>query len=61
MLISKLAEFPGHFFVWLASPEAGFLKGKFVWANWDAEELLGRAEEIKSTKLLNLVLEGVSM
>ncbi|KAK5097404.1 hypothetical protein LTR70_007605 [Exophiala xenobiotica] len=26
---------PGHFQVWLASPEAEFLKGKFVWANWD--------------------------
>jgi len=34
--------------VWLASPEAAFLKGKFVWANWDVEELKSQAEEIAS-------------
>ena len=45
--------------MWLASPEATFLKGKFVWANWDAEELLERAEEIKNAKLLSMVLDGV--
>ncbi|EEU34499.1 uncharacterized protein NECHADRAFT_55027 [Fusarium vanettenii 77-13-4] len=39
-------ELPGQFYVWLASPEAKFLKDKFVWANWDAQELLERAEEI---------------
>lgn len=55
------AELPGQFFVWLASSEARFLKGKFVWANWDVEELLERADEIKSTKLLNWVLDGVPM
>lgn len=55
----RAADLPGHFFVWLASPEATFLKGKFVWANWDAEELLERAEEIKNAKLLSMVLDGV--
>jgi hypothetical protein len=52
------AELPGQFYVWLASPEAEFLKGKFVWANWDAQELMERAEEIKSTKLLSVILAG---
>jgi hypothetical protein len=37
------------------------LKGKFVWANWDAEELLARADEIQSSKLLNWIAEGVPM
>ncbi|OGM48674.1 oxidoreductase [Aspergillus bombycis] len=55
------AELPGQFYVWLASPEAKFLKGKFVWANWDAQELVERASEIQSTKLLNWVVEGVPM
>jgi hypothetical protein len=30
---------PGNFAVWAASPEATFLHGRFVWANWDVEEL----------------------
>ncbi|KAI9150528.1 Short chain dehydrogenase citE [Paramyrothecium foliicola] len=30
---------PGHFAVWAASPEAAFLHGRFVWANWDMEEI----------------------
>lgn len=39
---------PGHFAVWLASPESDFLHGRFVWAHWDVDELLelkGRAEK----------------
>jgi hypothetical protein len=31
---------PGDFAVWLASDEAKFLAGKFVWAAWDVDELL---------------------
>nr|AMD38951.1 reductase [Fusarium sacchari] len=54
-------ELPAHCMVWLASQEAGFLKGKFVWANWDAQELLARAKEIESTMLLRITLNGVDM
>ncbi|KAM6525911.1 hypothetical protein FSOLCH5_002039 [Fusarium solani] len=54
------ASLPAHFSVWAASPEAKFLKGKFVWVNWDAEELLARAEEIKEKDLLAWKLNGVS-
>ncbi|OCT51333.1 putative oxidoreductase [Cladophialophora carrionii] len=32
-------ELPANFMVWLCSPEAAFLKGRFVWANWDVKEL----------------------
>ncbi|PYI11016.1 hypothetical protein BO78DRAFT_466673 [Aspergillus sclerotiicarbonarius CBS 121057] len=46
------ADLPGQFYVWLASPEAMFLQGKFVWANWDAQELLQRADEIPNSKPL---------
>lgn len=31
--------------VWLASPEAAFLHGRFVWASWDVDEL--RAGELR--------------
>lgn len=44
--------------VWLASPEARFLKGKFVWANWDVEELAKRKDEIENGTLLNFGLVG---
>lgn len=60
-LTQKIAELPAHFLVWLASFEAQFLKGKFVWANWDARELLARADEIQQSKLLNWIAEGVPM
>ncbi|KAM0366779.1 hypothetical protein ACHAPZ_004956 [Fusarium culmorum] len=54
-------ELPAHFMVWLASKEAEFLKGKFVWANWDAQELMARQDEIKNPMLLKLSLNGVDM
>jgi NAD(P)-dependent dehydrogenase (short-subunit alcohol dehydrogenase family) len=31
---------PRGFTVWLASPEAAFLKGRFVMSNWDVDELV---------------------
>jgi NAD(P)-dependent dehydrogenase (short-subunit alcohol dehydrogenase family) len=37
---------PGQFAVWLASPEADFLNGRFVWAEWDVDELLEVKDKI---------------
>jgi hypothetical protein len=54
------AELAGNFTVWIASPEAKFLNGKFVWVNWDVEELKVNAKEIESTSILTLGLEGFS-
>ncbi|KAH8901152.1 NAD(P)-binding protein [Thozetella sp. PMI_491] len=54
------ADLPGHFVLWLVSPEAKFLRGKFVWANWDVDELKARKEEILSTDLLDFKLGGLS-
>lgn len=34
-----VADLPGQFAVWLASPEASFLHGRFVWTEWDVESL----------------------
>lgn len=38
---------PGHFCVWLASPEADFLHGRFVWAHWDVDEMIEVKERIE--------------
>ncbi|CAK4033397.1 Hypothetical predicted protein [Lecanosticta acicola] len=49
---------PGHFAVWLASPESDFLHGKFVWAAWDVDELVelkGRVEKDASFLTIGLV------
>ncbi|KAK5049319.1 hypothetical protein LTR84_004248 [Exophiala bonariae] len=54
-------ELPAHFLVWIASDEATFLRNKFVWANWDVEELKARREEIRSSSLLRVILNGVDM
>ncbi|KAL8805456.1 MAG: hypothetical protein Q9200_005411 [Gallowayella weberi] len=52
------ASLPASFIVWACSPEAEFLKGKLVWANWDVEELKARKEEIRETDFLTLGLCG---
>jgi hypothetical protein len=55
-----VAGLPGNFAVWLASLEAAFLKGKFVWVNWDVDELVARREVIKGSKELELTLKGLA-
>lgn len=49
-------DLSSHFFLWLISPEADFLKGKFVWVNWDVDELMARKEEITSGDALTVGL-----
>ena len=45
-------KLPAHFLVWMASPEAAFLRAKFVWANWDVEQLKAKAGEIQGSQML---------
>lgn len=47
-----------HFILWLASKEATFLKGKFVCAQWNVEELKAKAKEIETTRILEANLHG---
>lgn len=49
---------PASFHVWLASPEARFLKGRFLFTNWDVDELKARAEEIEKGSLYKIDLVG---
>lgn len=44
--------------VWLSQPEAQILNGRFVWANWDVEELMAKAHEIESTNQVVVSIEG---
>ncbi|KAK8131818.1 short chain dehydrogenase [Apiospora sp. TS-2023a] len=46
------------FSLWLTLPEAKFLNGRFVWANWDIEELKLKKEEITSSTNLTFNMAG---
>ena len=39
-------DLPAYFALWLAGPESAFLHGRFVWANWDVDELLALKERV---------------
>ncbi|KKO97508.1 hypothetical protein THAR02_10389 [Trichoderma harzianum] len=53
------ASLPSDFCVWLSTDAAKFLHGKFVWANWDVDELLERESEItRSPGMLRIGLQG---
>jgi len=49
---------PGAFCVWLTSPESEFLRGRFLFSNWDVVEMKARGQEIKDNDLLVLGLNG---
>ncbi|MCJ1438055.1 hypothetical protein MMC27_007442 [Xylographa pallens] len=51
-------ELSGRFAVWLAGGEAGFLRGRFVWANWDVGELVERRRETEREGLLKVGVVG---
>ncbi|KAF4766760.1 hypothetical protein N7455_005642 [Penicillium solitum] len=51
---------PGSFCVWLASSgDADAFKGRFLWSNWDVDELIERAHDIRSRNLLVHGLNGL--
>ncbi|RMZ91917.1 hypothetical protein DV736_g862, partial [Chaetothyriales sp. CBS 134916] len=52
--VSLLADFN----VWLASPEARFLKGKHLWTNWDVDELQAEAKGSEASTYLSIKLVG---
>jgi hypothetical protein len=47
-----------QFCIWLLSPEARFLETRFVWVNWDLDELVARRDDFVKTRALTLGLEG---
>lgn len=53
------AELVGDFMVWLVSPESEFLRGRYVWCNWDVEEMIAKKAEIENNPtLLTMTLGG---
>ena len=44
--------------VWLCGKEAAFLHGRYLWANWDAEELVNMKERIEENGLLKIGVVG---
>lgn len=55
-MVSKTASLPGAFAVWCASADSESLRGKFLWANWDVDEL--KARELQGTQQLTMGLLG---
>ena len=50
---------PADFAVWLAGPQSDFLHGRYVWAEWDVDELIALKEKVEQDPLflrLGLVL-----
>lgn len=58
VLTYGVVELPASFAVWIVSSEAEILKGKFVWSNWDVEELKAKKEQFKSSQDLTLGVLG---
>ena len=58
LIVLRIVTLPASFNLWLSTPEARFLKGKFLWCNWDIDDLKSRTEEIESGRLLNIDLNG---
>ncbi|KAK9489190.1 hypothetical protein V1508DRAFT_435988 [Lipomyces doorenjongii] len=50
----------GQLFAWLASGEADFLSGRFVWAEWDIEELKAKEKSILENDLLLTTVDRFS-
>ncbi|KAI3391435.1 hypothetical protein diail_7359 [Diaporthe ilicicola] len=48
----------GNFLTWLVSAEGEFLKGKYLWVNWDVDELKARKEELSAPNKLVTGLVG---
>lgn len=48
----------GQFFVWLCTEEANFLSGRFVWAEWDIDELKAKEKQITDDDLLLTTIDG---
>jgi hypothetical protein len=49
-------DLAAHFVVWCTSPAAGFLNGRFVWANWDVDELKMKEASIYEERKLTFGL-----
>lgn len=59
---ARTENLPAAFAVWLCSAEADFLKGRFLWAQWDVEELKAKKAKIEADSnvlKIGLLLDGL--
>lgn len=54
-----VVELPANAMVWLCSPEADFLRGRTIWANWDVNELKEKSKEWKDTDVASSLKSGL--
>lgn len=55
--MNLVVKLPGDFAVWLASSEADFLNGRYVWAAWDVDEMIAMKQKVVSDpSLLTMAL-----
>ncbi|KAI0890642.1 uncharacterized protein GGS22DRAFT_194575 [Annulohypoxylon maeteangense] len=52
-------QLPAHFIVWMASPEATFLRGRCAWANWDVDELKAKKDKILEGLFMTAGFKGL--
>jgi len=59
MLVDK-PELAGGYVVWLTTPKADVLRGRYSSATWDVEEVIERGEEIVKGNLLRCGITGLT-
>jgi NAD(P)-dependent dehydrogenase (short-subunit alcohol dehydrogenase family) len=59
LLVDK-PELAGGYTVWLSTPAADFLKGRFSSATWDVDELTTKKDEILKGNLLRTAFTGLT-
>ena len=58
-LTADTIQLSAHFTLWASSPEARFANGRFLWCNWDVDELKENAQKIQdSGDLFKLTFGG---
>ena len=55
---SPIAEMPASYNVWLTTPAADFLRGRFMYTNWDVNEMIAKMDEIVKNNELRLGVYG---
>ena len=59
LLVDK-PELAGGYVVWLTTPKADILRGRYSSATWDVDEVGRRAEEIERGNLLRCGITGLN-
>jgi hypothetical protein len=50
----------GGYAVWLTTPAADFLKGRYSSCTWDVDDLIAKQSEIEKNNLLTCAITGLT-